>query len=540
MKSFTKNLYIPRRKFLQLATTAGSGALAGCVAPDISYSSQRPIMSYGIQAGDVSQSSAVVWSAIDRPGLMHVEVSASESFKDAQRFAPVAASVATGYAAKCLLTGLPQGQQLFYRVHFSAFGQPRAKSPIANGSFRTAPDALAERSKNIRFAWSGDTAGQGWGIDPAHGGMATYSTMRKHSPDFMIHSGDTIYADGPIKSEQKMNDGTVWRNLVSDGVHKVAESLEEYRGRWRYNLHDKHLRQFNSQVPVYYQWDDHEVLNNWSPGKDLSSDARYAEKSIDLLAGRARRAFHEMLPTRQHAKEPGRIYRKISYGPLLEVFMLDLRSYRGANTAGDEAEISPESRIFGAVQMAWFEKAVLESKATWKVIASDMPLGLVVWDNYRTASGVEGVANGINGVPLGRELELAKLLKKLKQHDVQNVVWLTADVHYTAAHHYHPDRAAFKEFSPFWEFVSGPLHAGTFGQAPLDDTFGPEVKFAKTPTAEQGVNLPPSAGLQFFGLVDIDHIDQSLTVRLMDRGDKELYRKVLTPKSGGQVALLDK
>ena len=529
MKNLINNLHIPRRKFLQLAVASGSGSSASCVASGISYSSQRPIMAHGIQAGDVSQSSAVVWSAIDRPGLMHVEVSASGNFEDAQRFAPVVASAKSGYAAKCLLTGLPQGRQLFYRVHFSAFDQPRAKSTAESGSFRTAPNALIEPTQNIRFAWSGDTAGQGWGIDPAHGGMATYSTMRKHSPDFMIHSGDTIYADGPIKPRQKMPDGTIWRNRVSDGVHKVAESLEEYRGRWRYNLHDQHLKQFNREVPVYYQWDDHEVVNNWSPGKDLSEDARYSEKSIHLLAGRARRAFHEMLPTRQHAKEPGRIYRKVSYGPLLDVFMLDLRSYRGANSTGDESEINPESRMFGAVQMAWFEQALLESKATWKVIASDMPLGLVVWDNYRTASGIEGIANGIKGAPLGRELEVAKLLKTLKQHNVQNVVWLTADVHYTAAHHYHPDRAAFKEFSPFWEFVSGPLHAGTFGQLSLDDTLGPEVKFSKTPTAAQGVNLPPSAGLQFFGLVDIDHVSQSMTVRLMDRSDRELYRKILAP-----------
>ena len=529
MKNLINNLHIPRRKFLQLAVASGSGSSASCVASGISYSSQRPIMAHGIQAGDVSQSSAVVWSAIDRPGLMHVEVSASGNFEDAQRFAPVVASAKSGYAAKCLLTGLPQGRQLFYRVHFSAFDQPRAKSTAESGSFRTAPNALIEPTQNIRFAWSGDTAGQGWGIDPAHGGMATYSTMRKHSPDFMIHSGDTIYADGPIKPRQKMPDGTIWRNRVSDGVHKVAESLEEYRGRWRYNLHDQHLKQFNREVPDYYQWDDHEVVNNWSPGKDLSEDARYSEKSIHLLAGRARRAFHEMLPTRQHAKEPGRIYRKVSYGPLLDVFMLDLRSYRGANSTGDESEINPESRMFGAVQMAWFEQALLESKATWKVIASDMPLGLVVWDNYRTASGIEGIANGIKGAPLGRELEVAKLLKTLKQHNVQNVVWLTADVHYTAAHHYHPDRAAFKEFSPFWEFVSGPLHAGTFGQLSLDDTLGPEVKFSKTPTAAQGVNLPPSAGLQFFGLVDIDHVSQSMTVRLMDRSDRELYRKILAP-----------
>ena len=112
---------------------------------------------------------------------------------------------------------------------------------------------------------------------------------------------------------------------------------------------------------------------------------------------------------------------------------------------------------------------------------------------------------------------------------IDNVVWLTADVHYTAAHHYHPDRASFQDFTPFWEFVSGPLHAGTFGPNELDGTFGPEVRFVKAPTEEQGVNLPPSMGLQFFGLVDIDGQSRQLTVRLMDRDDKELYKVTLDP-----------
>ena len=60
-------------------------------------------------------------------------------------------------------------------------------------------------------------------------------------------------------------------------------------------------------------------------------------------------------------------------------------------------------------------------------------------------------------------------------------MWLTADVHYAAAHYYNPDKAQFQEFDPFWEFVSGPLHAGTFGPNELDNTFGPEVKFIKAP-----------------------------------------------------------
>ena len=71
----------------------------------------------------------------------------------------------------------------------------------------------------------------------------------------------------------------------------------------------------------------------------------------------------------------------------------------------------------------------------------------------------------------------------MKRAGVRNTVWLTADVHYTAAHYYNPDKAQFQEFDPFWEFVSGPFHAGTFGPNELDNTFGPEVRFIKAPGA---------------------------------------------------------
>ena len=251
----------------------------------------------------------------------------------------------------------------------------------------------------------------------------------------------------------------------------------------------------NAAIPTIYQWDDHEVVNNWSPGKDLTTDDRYTEKSIALLSARAGRAFHEMMPIRYFPAEPGRVYRKIAYGPLLDVFMLDLRSYRGANSLDRQPELSDASRIVGAEQIAWLKRALAASDATWKVIASDMPLGLVVPDKVGDQQLIEAVANGDDGAPLGRELELADLLRFINAAGITNTVWLTADVHYTAAHHYDPTRASFKDFAPFWEFVSGPLNAGTFGPNALDMTFGPEVRFIKAPTAEQGQNLPPSAGL---------------------------------------------
>lgn len=162
--------------------------------------------------------------------------------------------------------------------------------------------------------------------------MKTYSTMRQHEPDFFIHSGDTIYADNPIPDEIALRDGGVWKNrVVTHEKRDVARTLEEYRGQWKYNLLDDHVRQLNAVCPTFYQWDDHEVLNNWSASTDLRDDARYPEKDVAVYAERAARAFHEMTPIRMPATQPGRVFRKIGYGPLLDVFFVDLRSYRGAN-----------------------------------------------------------------------------------------------------------------------------------------------------------------------------------------------------------------
>ncbi len=238
-----------------------------------------------------------------------------------------------------------------------------------------------------------------------------------------------------------------------------------------------------------------------------------------------------MTPIRYTPAEPGRIYRKVSYGPLLDVFFIDLRSYRGPNGPSMETEMTDASRIFGATQLAWLKRALADSQATWKVIASDMPIGLIVWDDWKAKAGAEAFANGDHGPAKGRELEVADLLRFIQAARIDNVIWLTADVHYTAAHYYDPNAAQFQDFTPFWEFVSGPLHAGTFGPNDLDMTFGPQVKFAKAPAEGQGVNLPPSEGLQFFGLVDIDGTDAAMTVRLMDRADTELYRVTLAPAS---------
>ena len=88
----------------------------------------------------------------------------------------------------------------------------------------------------------------------------------------------------------------------------------------------------------------------------------------------------------------------------------------------------------------------------------------------------------------------------------------------------------FRNFEPFWEFVSGPLHAGTWGPGPLDNTFGPKAMFQKGCEEGQGENLPPCFGLQFFGRVDIDGKTGVMTVTLKDVDNSDLWSVDIEPQ----------
>ncbi len=534
---------ITRRRFLTqtgLSALAGGVAGLGCrsrpapsaspppsAAPPatpaspaiVTAAGRRPTLPYGVMSGDVSAGSAVLWAACDRPARMLIELDTSDRFPNPRRLVGPAALADSGYAAKLAVRDLPDEQDLFYRVTFQDLGDLKTLSQPTVGHLRSPPRSR----RSVRFLWSGDTCGQGFGINPDWGGLRIYEPMRTRQPDFFVHCGDTIYADGPIAAEVPLADGGVWKNLTLEGKHKVAETLDEFRACYRYNLLDSHLRAFNAEVPMFAQWDDHETTNNWYPQERLPAGGPYQVERAALLAARAKRAFIEWMPIRTSPEAPEQLYRQYSYGPLLDLFIIDLRTYRGRNSANQQAAAGPDTAIFGAEQRAWLEQALLGSRARWRVIASDMPLGLVIADGEH----FEGVAQG-DGPARGREHELSQLLQFIDDHDIDNVVWLTADVHYTAAHHYHPNRARFQRFRPFWEFVSGPLHAGTFGPNQLDDTFGPAVKFQKAPAPGQA-NLPPSAGLQFFGEVNIDGADDSMTVTLRDLTGASLYEVTLAP-----------
>ena len=118
----------------------------------------------------------------------------------------------------------------------------------------------------------------------------------------------------------------------------------------------------------------------------------------------------------------------------------------------------------------------------------------------------------------------------MKRAGVRNTIWITADMHYTAAHYYDPDKAQFQDFEPFWEFMSGPIHAGTGLPGVLDNTFGPRAVYFNACSKQEGDDLAPCFGKQFFGHVAIDGATGVMTVTLKDVEDRALWSIDLAPK----------
>src|SRR5262245_33401819 len=161
---------LTRRRFLKsTSATVSAGVIGSLARPAISRAADRPVVTHGVQSGDASTNSGVVWARADRPARMQVEIATTDSFKDIRGGVFVDALPESDFTAKALLEDLPAGEDIFYRIRFQDLAQPTIVGESVVGRFRTAPADL----RSISFVWSGDTAGQGWGIDEARGGMRT-------------------------------------------------------------------------------------------------------------------------------------------------------------------------------------------------------------------------------------------------------------------------------------------------------------------------------------------------------------------------------
>ena len=139
-------LSVNRRSFLSSTALGGLALGTGLAMPGLSRAQSRPVITHGLQSGDVAADLAVIWARTDRPARMLVEVATTESFANPTKLAPLDALPESDFTVKRLLAELPADQDIFYRVTFADLAEINVMSEPMTGRFRTAPGEPRGRS----------------------------------------------------------------------------------------------------------------------------------------------------------------------------------------------------------------------------------------------------------------------------------------------------------------------------------------------------------------------------------------------------------
>lgn len=472
-----------------------------------------------VACGDVQADEATIWVRGTFSASIKIDYSNNNLFNNSKEAKDLTITEVDDYTGKITLKDLPPGQKLFYRVYFKNLKSPyNIEGPIM-GTCKTPPTAL----EPVKFLWSSGIGTDGFGINSAWGGMKIFKTMLNRQAEFSILAGNIISADVPLESSKKVDSKRVWYNVVTADKQRVAESISDFWGHYRYNLLDEAFRKFIANNAIYAIWNDHEFYTNWYPD-EVINDVRYKEKSINVIVANGKKAFFDYMPIRINSYAPNRIYKNIQYGPFLELFLLDMRSYRGTSNENTQEQKNAFTSLLGDSQLSWLKNSLHESKALWKIIVLSQPISFILKDGK---AAFDGIAN-MDGPPRGREIEFSEILSYIKHNNIKNIIFLSGGVNFAAALSYDPSLAKASDFNPFYEFIAGPLNGATEGLKKVDNTFGPKIMFSRSANNNFNI-LSPLDGFQFFGEVNIER-NGKLTVTLRDIIGKALYSKSLEPQ----------
>lgn len=407
--------------------------------------SLRGAVSHGVATGDVTSAAAVLWFRTEGPAQVEVRFAAVQDWEHAARMKTeqVSTEADHDFTMKLPLTGLHPATRYRYRVR-TMQPTPPTESALegTQGEFMTAP--AASESVPVTFLWSADLGGQHRCRDEETG-YPIFDMLGRQHPDFTILLGDLIYGDDKCPSPPN-----------AAGSEVTASTLNHYRAKHRYQHGSSALQRFLASVPVWAVWDDHDVINNFSG-------------PYEPLMPLGRQALLEYWPIRTSVEEPTRLYRRVRYGADLEVFLLDSRQYRSRNADLD----GPEKTMLGKTQLAWLLEGLVQSTATWKVIATSVPLSNPKAGTLATP-GNDSWARGADGT--GFQYELRTIVDTILSHSIRNVVWVAADVHYMQANAYDANGDGVSDFH---EFIAGPLSAASKTPLLPDPTFHPTTLFSE-------------------------------------------------------------
>jgi alkaline phosphatase D len=485
--------------------------LVSCAQQPRTPAPEEPLfITHGVIVGDLNPHSAVLWARANREANLYLELSGEVSGEvdggspgSHHQSEDVLADA--DFTSSIELGDLLSGHAYHYRVWLESGA---TRSDVVEGTFATPPSG--DVPTPVRFAFSGDLGGQNVCRDRERG-YVILDVIAAEDYDFFIGLGDMIYADDIC------SDYGGFGNPQVPGYFGQSIDLEGFRAHWRYNWADDAFQRLVASTPYYALWDDHEVINDFGPRSDFGDRAPYRRELRLMPIGL--QAFMEYNPIRRDVENPTRLYRRASWGQHLDLFFLDNRQYRDPNSAEDSSE-QPKSML-GEAQKAWLKESLISSSATWKFIISSVPLSVPTG----VAASADGWANF--GGTTGFEIELREILEYLRDQEIDNVVFITTDIHYATGFEYQP----FAETPEFKvrEFIVGPMSASPTIRDTVDDTFNPDRLYLWGSNRDDIDGYEGFMKIMNYGEVEIDG-GGAMRVRVVDGEGATIYQGEFQPQ----------
>jgi alkaline phosphatase D len=396
-----------RREFL--AVTGGFlalGVIPGCRGDARTRFRAYPF-ALGVASGDPAPDGVVLWTRLlddaplTAPVSVRWELARDEAFRQIERQGDLMAVPELAHSVHVEVDGLEPDRVYHYRFVAGDDVSPPGRT-------RTAPLPGAAID-DLRFAFC---SCQNW----QQGLYTAFRHMAAEDARFVVHLGDYIYEGGVSRQSVRPHDGP---ELLT---------LEQYRSRYALYKSDADLQAAHAAFPFIVTWDDHEVDNNYAGG--------IAEDGMDPAAFLLRRAaayqaFYEHQPLRRAAMPRGpdmQLYRRLQYGSLIDLHVLDTRQYRTDQACGDGMRVdcaeaaSASATLMGSAQERWLHDGLAASRARWNVLGTQVPIAPSA---RRRGDAMAQDMDKWSGYAAERD----RLIAFLREQHVSNPVSIVGDVH---------------------------------------------------------------------------------------------------------------
>ncbi|MER6956144.1 alkaline phosphatase D family protein [Streptomyces sp. NPDC000618] len=422
------NSLSPRRRTVVKAAAATAVLAGPLVAALPARAADAPAFLHGLASGDPLPDGVLLWTRVTptaeaTPGSglgpdteVSWVVARDKALTNVVAKGSLTATAATDHTVKADIRGLAPATDYYFR--FSAGG---TDSPVART--RTAPAADAA-VPGLRF-----------GVVSCANWEAGYFSSYRHLAargdlDAWLHLGDYIYEYGTGEYGAR---GTVVRQTAPS--HEIL-TLADYRTRHGKYKTDPDLRALHAKAPVVAIWDDHEFANDtWSGGAENHTEG--AEGAWTARQAAAKQAYFEWMPVRPAIA--GTTYRRLRFGKLADLSLLDLRSFRSQQVAvGNGTVDDPDRTITGRAQLDWLKAGLKASDTTWRLVGnsvmiSPFAIGSLSADLFKPLAKLLGLPQ--EGIALNTDQwdgytdDRRELLAHLRSHAIGNTVFLTGDIH---------------------------------------------------------------------------------------------------------------